>query len=180
MQSKKKIFLTSNNPAKVEAVKIVCSKLFDVFSIKHEDIASGVSDTPFTDDEAILGCYTRINSSEHNLSEHVDYIIALEGLIEKKSFGQFVYGWAVIKEMESSSFFYGCSGKVYLPNRVMQKMSSQKRLSDVVLELYPGTSSDELKLIGTNGVLTGGLYTRAMEFETALLCAFGSMMTSKV
>lgn len=111
MQSKKKIFLTSNNPAKVEAVKIVCSKLFDVFSIKHEDIASGVGDTPFTDDEAILGCYTRINSSEHNLSEHVDYIIALEGLIEKKSFGQFVYGWAVIKEMESSSFFMDVVGK---------------------------------------------------------------------
>ncbi|WCG82849.1 inosine/xanthosine triphosphatase [Pectobacterium sp. A5351] len=173
------IILASNNEAKISSTQNICSSLFPNFTLSHHIVSSGVSETPETDDEAIKGCYTRIDNLESDINYHVDYIIALEGLTEKTSFGSFVYGWAVIKDTKKNKYHYGCSGKVMLPEDVMEKLSKYIRLSDVVLNLYPHISKADMDRLGTNGVLTNGLYTRVHEFETALKCAFGSLALEK-
>ncbi len=174
------ILLSSENEAKISSVRKVCTELFPNFSLYHHNVNSGVSETPENDDEAIQGCHNRIENIEKEFSSiHADYIIALEGLINKNDFGTFVYGWAVIKETGVNKYYYGCSGKVMLPADITAKLAKNVKLSDLVLELYPQFSDSDLKNLGTNGVLTQGLYTRVQEFETALKCAFGSLVVQK-
>jgi non-canonical (house-cleaning) NTP pyrophosphatase len=174
------ILLSSENEAKISSVRKVCTELFPNFSLYHYNVTSGISETPEDDDEAIKGCHNRIENIEKETSSiHADYIIALEGLINKSEFGAFVYGWAVIKETGVNKYYYGCSGKVMLPSDITSKLSKNVKLSDLVLDLYPQFSDDDLKKLGTNGVLTHGLYTRVQEFETALKCAFGSLVVQR-
>ena len=168
-------FLASENDAKIVSVRNVCSSLFSDFTIIPKTVGSGISETPQNDEEAITGCHIRINNIESIVTNHPDYIIALEGLTETNSFGSFVYGWAVIKEIATSKFYYGCSGKVMLPVVVAEKLDKKVKLSDIVMSLNPEISKSDMDKMGTNGVLTKGLYTRVHEFETALKCAFGSL-----
>ncbi|GLY62502.1 hypothetical protein Pcaca05_33590 [Pectobacterium carotovorum subsp. carotovorum] len=173
------IFLGSNNEAKILSTQNICEMLYQNFTLNHHAVSSGVSETPETDEEAIKGCYIRIDNIESTISDKVDYIIALEGLTEKTSFGSFVYGWAVIKDVVNGKYYYGCSGKVMLPEAVSKSLSKDVKLSESVLSLYPHISSADMDRLGTNGVLTNGLYTRVHEFETALKCAFGSLVGEK-
>ncbi|MBD1576794.1 DUF84 family protein [Vibrio sp. S11_S32] len=180
MQNKQlSIALCSNNEAKVSAARGICSELYANFSFIHHNVSSGVSETPETDEEAIQGCHVRIENMENNYEDKFDFIIALEGLIEKKSFGSFVYGWAVIKNIKNNQYYYGCSGKVMLPKIISSRLSRDIKLSDIVLEAYPSITKSNMDKLGTNGVLTNGLYTRVHEFETALKCAFGSVSVDK-
>ncbi|WP_336749926.1 inosine/xanthosine triphosphatase [Pantoea vagans] len=171
--------LTSVNEAKINSLKNVCSAIFKDFTVTYKSAESGVSQTPDNDDEAINGCHARISDIEASLSAPVDYIIALEGLIERKDFGDFVYGWAMIKDVSTSLFYYGCSGKVMLPAGVVDKIGRESKLSEVIISLYPHISWSDMNRLGTNGVLTKGVYTRVNEFETALRCAFGSLIMHK-
>lgn len=174
------LLLSSENEAKISSVRKVCAELFPDFSLHHNNVTSGVSETPENDDEAIQGCLNRIENIENKIpSLQPDYIIALEGLINRTTFGTFIYGWAVIKETGTNKFHYGCSGKVMLPSDITAALSKDMKLSDLVLDLYPQFTSEDMNKIGTNGVLTRGLYTRVDEFETALRCAFGSLVSQK-
>lgn len=177
LSNKKTIILCSDNEAKIASTQQICTSIFGDFSLYHQGSHSGVSETPHNDAEAIKGCHTRIDYIEKTIDNHVDYIIALEGLIEKNIIGSFVYGWAVIKDTRENAFYYGCSGKVMLPENVISALDKDMKLSEVVLFLYPKTTKSDMDKIGTNGVLTNGLYTRVDEFETALKCAFGSLLS---
>jgi non-canonical (house-cleaning) NTP pyrophosphatase len=173
------IALCSENSAKIKATKEICSQAFHNFSLRCYAISSGVSETPDTDEEALAGCHRRIENLEAKLGGEVDVVIALEGLTEKTSYGTFLYGWAVLKNIADGRMYYGCSGKIMLPADVAVGLSRNLKLSDLVLEKFASISRQELERLGTNGVLTGGMYTRSDEFSTALRCAFGSMIAEQ-
>lgn len=170
------IALCSENSAKIKATKEICSLAFRNFSLGCYAVSSDVSETPNSDEEALMGCHRRIENLHFGLNGEADLIIALEGLTEKTSFGMFLYGWAVIKHVSSGKMFYGCSGKVMLPDSVANGLSRNMKLSDLVLEKFISVSRQDLERLGTNGVLTDGMYTRSDEFSTALRCALGSMI----
>ncbi|HAK1939075.1 TPA: DUF84 family protein [Salmonella enterica] len=170
------IALCSENRAKIKATKEICSLAFPDFSLKCYAVSSGVSETPDSDEEALVGCHRRIENLQSGLNGEADLIIALEGLTETTSFGTFLYGWAVLKHVSSGKMFYGCSGKVMLPDDVANGLSCDVKLSDLVLEKFISVSREELERLGTNGGLTDGMYTRSDEFSTALRCALGSML----
>lgn len=174
------ILLSSNNEAKIASTKKVCSYLYPDFNLIHHNVFSGVSETPDNDDEAINGCHNRINSLEENSKYNADYIVALEGLVDKTKIGTFVYGWAVIKDIANNNFHYGCSGKFLLPEKVSRQLSKNIKLSDIVLKQYPQFTKEKMDMLGTNGLLTKGLYCRVNEFETALKCAFGSIIAENL
>jgi len=169
------IALCSENSAKIRATKEICSLAFRDFSLGCHTVPSDVSETPDSDEEALEGCHRRIENLQARLGVEADLIIALEGLIDKTSFGTFLYGWAVIKHVPSGKMYYGCSGKIMLPEDVASGHSRNKKLSDLVLERFPSILREDMDELGTNGVLTNGIYTRSDEFCTALRCALGSM-----
>ncbi|KNC87945.1 DUF84 family protein [Trabulsiella odontotermitis] len=173
------IALCSENRAKVEATKEICSLAFHNFTLGGYAVPSDVSETPDSDEEALLGCHRRIENLENTHSSEADYLIALEGLTEKNSFGTFLYGWAVLKNVATGKFYYGCSGKIMLPKDIASELSRNMKLSDLVLKKYASITTQDLERNGTNGILTDGMYTRPDEFSTALRCAFGSMIAEQ-
>jgi non-canonical (house-cleaning) NTP pyrophosphatase len=173
------IALCSENSAKIKATKEICSLIFRNFSLGCYAVSSGVSETPDSDEEALVGCHQRIENLLSDLNGEADLIIALEGLTEKNSFGTFLYGWAVLKHVSSGKKFYGCSGKIMLPDDVASDLSRNRKLSDLVLAKFNSIPKEDLERLGTNGVLTDGMYTRSDEFSTALRCALGSMIAEQ-
>ncbi|WP_421532446.1 DUF84 family protein [Lelliottia amnigena] len=180
MQNKYPIIaLCTENSAKIKATKEICSLVFRNFSLGCYAVSSDVSETPDSDEEALVGCHRRIENFQAAFGGEVDLIIALEGLTETTSFGTFLYGWAVLKHVASGKMFYGCSGKIMLPDDVARGLSRNMKLSDLVLEKFVSVSREDLERLGTNGVLTDGMYTRSDEFSTALRCALGSMIAEQ-
>lgn len=179
MQNKEIIIaLCSENIAKIKATKEICELAFYDFSLRCYAVSSGVSETPDSDEEALRGCYQRIENLLA-LDSKADIVIALEGLTEKTTFGTFLYGWAVLKNITTGKMYYGCSGKIMLPEEVASGLSRDTKLSELVMEKFSSITKVDLERIGTNGVFTDGMYTRSDEFSTALRCALGSMIAEQ-
>lgn len=169
----KTFVLSSTNEAKRAAVEHILQKLYkDTFELQCIDVSSGVSETPHSDEEGIQGALSRISEAEAKIPGANAYI-GLEGIVTRNSYGVFLCGWAVIKD-ENGKMHMGCSAKVQLPDSLTGDLSSFKKLSELTAEKYP-EQAHELPKIGTNGVITRGLYTRVDEFVDALSCAFGTM-----
>jgi non-canonical (house-cleaning) NTP pyrophosphatase len=169
-----KIFvLSSANEAKRVAAESVLRELYgDAFELRTVEVNSGVSETPITDDEGIQGCLERIAGAKQAVPD-ADGYVGLEGIITTNRYGTFLCGWAVIA-LADGRIGYGCSAKIRLPDELLENFDSFKKLASLTAEKYPGRAGD-LPSIGTNGVLTGGMYTRVDEFRDALRCALGTI-----
>lgn len=173
MQNEKKIIIVcSKNKAKNDAVTNVIKQYFDEFEIKSLETNSEVSETPIGDEEGITGCFNRIKDAIKQYGNG-DLYVAMEGILSETTHGTFLCGWTVIFNNSEKEYYYGCSAKIKVPDSIIEKASKSKRLSDVVAE-YVGSTGDEISKIGTNGVLTNGVYTRTDEFIDSITCAISS------
>lgn len=167
----------SRNAAKLQATRSVFSSVFSSsVHVTGYDCESGVSKTPFGDEEAIVGCENRIEGLRRQ-EEQLDFLVGMEGVVERRSFGSFVYGWVVIEDVKSGRSALGCSAKVMLPKEIAEEISPTVSLSELVAGHYGIHSAEQIADFGTNGLVTGGLFTRRHEFETALRCALGTLST---
>jgi len=166
-----KVVLSSVNEAKVEAVRRVVFRLFGDCEVVGLKVETGVSATPTTDEEGIEGALNRIGNAME-VDGDADVYVGLEGIVTRNSFGTFLCGWAVLRDRDGREA-YGCSAKVRLPSFIGDSVEGFRELSDIVKENYPSDLVGEMSVLGSNGVITEGLYTRVDEFEDALLCAFG-------
>lgn len=174
---KRKFILCSTNEAKRAAASEILTRLYaNDFTLECVDTASGVSETPDSDEEGIRGALSRIADARAQVPDAYAYI-GLEGIVTKNEYGVFLCGWAVV-ELSDGTSCKGCSAKVELPTVLTQDLSSFKKLSELTAATYPERAAD-LPRIGTNGVITNGLYTRVDEFVDALRCAFGVMASFK-
>lgn len=170
-----KICLTSSNPAKRRALEqVVEMSIMKPFSIVTLDIESDVSPTPLGDEECIQGCLNRIKRArEYN--SNFDIYIGAEGGI--KTVGEFnlIGGWVVIENLAGVRFI-GSSAWVQIPKQVVAEISSQVRLNEVLdYTLFSSENIENKSILGTNGLITDGVYTRVNEFEDALRVAFSIM-----
>ncbi|MBN3831028.1 MULTISPECIES: inosine/xanthosine triphosphatase [unclassified Burkholderia] len=170
------IAIASENAAKINALRGVADAVFGSYRIVAIAAESGVSETPASDVEAIRGCANRLAAMQSSCKEAVDYWVALEGLVERTAFGDFVYGWAAVLKTGRTRPTYGCSGKVMLPTGLIDAMPAGARLSTYVKDTLDADGDSWIDVLGTNGFLTRGLYDRTMEFETAIRCALGSSL----
>ena len=168
----KSIIICSKNKAKNKAVQNVMSQFFKDFTINSLETKSGVSETPVDDNEGILGCHNRIKSALEQ-ENTADLYVAMEGILTTTNYGTFLCGWTVIYNRPENEFYYGCSAKVKVPDEIIANTSKNQRLSEVVAE-YVGSTDAEISKLGTNGMLTGGVYTRTNEFVDSVMCAMSS------
>ncbi|AGK48610.1 hypothetical protein BTI_1808 [Burkholderia thailandensis MSMB121] len=171
--------IASANEAKVNALRSVAGAVFESHRIVPVPVDSGVSETPDSDAQALAGCRNRLVAMQARCRDAVDYWVALEGLIERTGFGDFVYGWAAVLRAGEETPAYGCSGKVMLPHGLLNALPPGERLSAFIKETLDATGDSVIDVLGTNGFLTNGLYDRTMEFETAIRCALGVALNSK-
>ncbi|MGC8647851.1 MAG: DUF84 family protein, partial [Candidatus Micrarchaeia archaeon] len=93
------------------------------------------------------------------------------------SFGSFVYGWVAIVD-KSGAIGLGASAQVMLPSKIAKMIDNGMGLAEAVSYLT-GKSKDKVRSeLGTNGILTNGLYDRKKEFVDATTCAL-SVFISK-
>ena len=97
----------------------------------------------------------------------------MEGILTQNSHGSFLCGWTVIYNKDEDEYYYGCSAKIKVPDVIINELDKTKRLSEIVANHYNSTD-DEISIIGTNGVLTHGTYTRTNEFIDSVKCAISS------
>ena len=172
---KKKIVVCSKNKAKNKAVENVVKGFIDEYEIISLDTNSKVSETPIGDEEGITGCINRISDAKTQI-KNADLYIAMEGILTKTFDETFLCGWTIIYDRKLNEYLYGCSAKVHVPKNIIKNLSKDERLSDVVAK-YIGSSEEEVRNYGTNGMLTNGCYTRTDEFTDSVLCAISSRFT---
>ena len=164
-----KIIICSKNRAKNDAVNSVLKDYFEKYEIKSIDTKSGVSETPSSDEEGIEGCKNRIKYAV-NQDVSANLYIGMEGILEKINNHYFLCGWTVIYNKDFDEYYYGCSARIEVPINVINEFDKNKRLSDIVAK-YMGCAEKEVAILGTNGMITHGAYTRTDEFIDSVLCA---------
>jgi Protein of unknown function DUF84 len=107
------------------------------------------------------------------------YAVALEGVLERCSFGSFLYGWAAIREAATRRVSIGCSGKVMVPDGLLIAFEKKHNLSAWIAARYPNADADAVRELGSNGIITEQRYTRVDEFDTALRCALGFLLNEQ-
>jgi inosine/xanthosine triphosphatase len=167
-----KIVITSKNPGKNKAARLALKKLLGDIEIISVDADSGVSNTPISDEEGVQGCLNRIADGKKQVND-ADVYVGLEGIISKNKFGMFICGWAVVDFVKLKKQGIGCSAKVMVPDFISQNVEDYKELSEIVKQTYPSDLIDQMPEIASNGVISGGRYTRVDAFQDALACAIG-------
>ena len=168
----KKIVICSKNQAKNDAVKAVIKNFFKEFETISLDTNSNVSETPMNNEEGIVGCINRIKDAKRQIGDG-DLYVAMEGILNKVIDEYFLCGWTVIYDRKSDEYLYGCSSQVHIPNDIINNLTKDERLSDVVAKHF-GETEEKIRVFGTNGMLTNGCYTRTDEFTDSVLCAISS------
>ena len=164
-----KIIICSKNKAKNDAVNFVLKDYFKKYKINSIDTKSGVSETPSSDKEGIKGCKNRIKFAIEQ-DDSANLYIAMEGILAKISNHYFLSGWTVIYNKDLNEYYYGCSARIEVPFYVIDEFDKNKRLSDIVSK-YMNCTEKEVAILGTNGMITHGAYTRTDEFIDSVLCA---------
>ena len=174
MKNNKKVAIVvcSKNKAKNNAVNNVIKDFFDNYEIKSLETNSSVSETPMSNDEGIKGCINRINDAIKQDS-NADLYIAMEGILNRNDYGTFLCGWTVIYDKKTEEYSYGCSAQIKVPDKIIENLDKNTRLSKKVAE-YTNSTDEIISEIGTNGMLTNGCYTRTDEFTDSILCAVSS------
>lgn len=167
-----KIVVCSKNKAKNIAAENVIKQFIKNYKIYSLDTDSGVSETPIGDEEGIKGCINRINDAKKQISD-ANLYISMEGILTKTFDETFLCGWSTIYNNDTNEYSYGCSAKIQIQKDIIENLSKDERLSDVVAK-YMNSTEEQVRNYGTNGMLTNGCYTRTDEFTDSLLCAIST------
>jgi len=167
----KEIVLTSTNEAKKRAALQAITEIFGAGNILRTlEAQSGVSATPMSFEESIQGAKNRVKSSREMMPD-ADYYIGAEGGVEKIAEQWFLGGWVVVENKEGEQHL-AASSLVELPFFLVERLEPGVGLSDVVYENdFPESVYARRDVLGTNGLITHGTYSRVTEFYDALRIA---------
>jgi inosine/xanthosine triphosphatase len=175
----KNIIVGTKNLAKLNACRVVFNEAYGKgqFLIKGIEVDTGVSAMPMNNEESYLGALNRLNAAE-KAEPRADIFVGLEGGVEEgPANGLFLLGWAVVKASESEKIGVGHSGGVKLPQNIADKVRQGQELGPLIKEMTGDTNNEIRHSLGTNGLLTNGLYPRNREFEDALRNAVGMLLS---
>ncbi|OYX43751.1 hypothetical protein B7Y94_00855 [Candidatus Saccharibacteria bacterium 32-49-12] len=169
-----KVAVGSQNRAKLSAIEQVFGKVFEGVEINGYDVESGVSAQPMTDEESIEGAKNRATAAIDQ-DENADYGVGLEGNVAVVADRMFLHGWVAVVD-RSGTVGLGHSGGLELPDSIRQQLESGKELGPVLQEMLGDEDNEIRHSAGTNGVLSGELYTRVDEFVHAASCALAKFI----
>jgi inosine/xanthosine triphosphatase len=168
----KKIVVASNNPVKVQAVRLGFERMFTgaAFEIETLSVPSGVSDQPFSDLETLQGALNRSARAAQALPG-ADFWVGVEGGIEEDheiSPGELVaFAWVVVRSRERLG--KGRTGAFYLPPRVAELVHQGLELGQADDIVFGRSNSKQAN--GAIGILTEDVIDRAQLYEPAVIFA---------
>ncbi len=161
-----RILVGSTNPVKINAVKAVMYRVYSDSEIIPLKVESGVSTTPFGEDQIVQGALNRARNTFERAPG--DIAIGMEGGIVAKFDRYFLTGWCAILDKAGHSQF-GCG--VYMPisEKIVDLVKLGMELGEVIDKLT-GIRDTKYK-VGSIGILTNNLMTRQQAWEAAIIYA---------
>ena len=161
-----RILVGSMNPVKINAVKAVMSRINSNAEIIPLEVDSGVSKTPFGEDQIVQGALNRARNAFEHASG--DFAIGMEGGIVTKFERFFLTGWCAVLD-NAGNYQFGCG--VYMPiaEKIVEMVKTGMELGAVIDQLT-GIRDTKYKM-GSIGILTNNLMTRQQAWEDAIIYA---------
>jgi inosine/xanthosine triphosphatase len=170
----KHIAVGSTNPVKVAAVRMVVTRAFSEAEVIGLDIASGVSEQPWGDQETRLGALNRAQAVL--AAAGADLGVGLEGGVLETEMGLMTCAWCVIVDREGQ---IGVGGGVHmrLPPPVAQALRAGGELGPAMDQLSGQHNTKQAQ--GAVGILTGGLSDRKSAYGQLVAIALGPFVQAK-
>lgn len=166
------IAVGSKNQAKNLAVKTAFERAFPGNTIDAIgfDVASGISEQPITDEESIQGA---LNRARNALAEQAtaQYGVGLEGNTVTIEDRMYLHGWVAVVKQGVETAGIGHSSGLELPENLKQGIEAGGELGPLLQDILNDNDNNIRHTQGTNGILSGGLYTREQEFIDATTVA---------
>ncbi|MEA1927625.1 MAG: inosine/xanthosine triphosphatase [Candidatus Auribacterota bacterium] len=169
------IAVGSHNPVKISTVQNVLGRVYPYAEILPVEVASGVSDMPLSDEEAIRGARTRAYQARHLLQ--ADLGVGLEGGTTTIDGEHLTSGWAAV--FDGKNYGIGGGGHLLLPPEVDRKILQEKKELGTAIDELVGGENLKQKM-GAIGILTGGLSTRQKAYEHILIYALAPLLSPEL
>ena len=180
------IAVATKRKPKIEALKqtlVILGDKYPQFShlhINQYEIDPGVSETPTTLQELMLGAYNRVQIMIKEKSIVADLYIGMEGgmfsLNFKKKKLPFLQSWVYVSNGKKG--FFGASPVLQLPDLIYHEVVEEKRSLSEVTDEFSGKHSVR-DMNGTFGILTEDHISRSSSFIQALLAALAPFYSGK-
>jgi inosine/xanthosine triphosphatase len=147
-------------------------------------VETGASRMPLSDMQLMRGARNRAEAVRELLASEgrrADFYVGLEGGFHSITFDgerrTFLHGWAYASD--GARGYFGHAPAVTVPAPIVARVEGTGRELGEVIDEVAG-SSDVRSREGAWGVLSRGLLTRAMSFETALIAAFAPFYNARL
>ena len=163
----KRVAVGSKNPVKLAAARAVVTRLAKNVSVEAIEVASGVPDQPFGDEETIRGALARARAAREKLD--ADFGIGLEGgVVEMPDGSMRTCAWAAVV---SRSGRHGVGGSLAmpLPDAVAELIRGGMELGHAMDKLTGHSNTKHGA--GAVGILTAGLVDRQAAYEVLVAYA---------
>lgn len=162
------IGIGSTNPVKIKAAQHACEQVFPDFSIQGNEVESGISSQPRSDEETRLGA---INRAKHLLENpEIELAIGVEGGVQESADGLLNSVWVCV--MDKSKIPYCSNGvRFLLPKKVAQAIQAGEEMGPA-LDLITN-QQDTKKKMGMVGLVTQGTVDRAEAYVAVIKLALG-------
>lgn len=184
------IALGSARPAKIMALRAACARVAEAdprwrqAELIARAVETGVPRMPLNDTQLMRGARNRAEAVRELLegeSRRADFYVGLEGGFHSITFDgarrTFLHGWAYVSD--GARGYFGHAPAVTVPARIVARVEGGNRELGEVIDEVAG-ETDMRSRQGAWGVLSRGLLTRAMSFETALVAAFAPFYNARL
>jgi inosine/xanthosine triphosphatase len=184
------VALGSARSAKIMALRAACARVAEVdprwrrAEIVARPVETGAPSMPLNDTQLMRGASGRAEAVRELLASEgrrADFYVGLEGGFHSITFDgarrTFLHGWAYASD--GTRGYFGHAPAVTVPPSIVARVERTGReLGDVIDEV--AGELDVRSRQGAWGVLSKGLLTRAMSFETALVAALAPFYNARL
>jgi inosine/xanthosine triphosphatase len=170
------IAVASRRKPKIEAVTSTVKKIKKFLTngnieYSFHEVESGVSETPLSVEELMLGAYQRVKNLQKIVK--ADFYIGMEGGIHCLNFHNekfyFLQSWVYVSD--GSKGYFGSSGNLQIPEKLKGMIIDRGMGLGDAIDIF-SSKFNVRDNEGAFGVLTKNFISRSNAFEIALLNAF--------
>lgn len=163
-----KVIVGSQNPVKINAVRLAFEQVFPntTCAVEGITVSSGVDDQPMTDEATYQGAMNRAQGCQ-KLRPEADFWIGVEGGIDEYFDKMHAFAWIYI--LNSKQIGKARTGTFALPEAIRELIHQGIELGEADDRIFNHTNSKQGQ--GSVGLLTHGLIDRTAYYQPAVVLA---------
>ena len=162
------IAIGTRNKAKVGAVETVATQHLHNPTFEAIEVASGVSEQPFTNEETRRGAINRAKATLQQTTAQIGF--GLEGGVYELDGTMYCCNWGALATRAGKVF--ACAGATFaLPSQIAQRLKAGEELGPVMDDFTK--TANIRQHAGAIGIFTNGLIDRKEMFEHIVLMLIG-------